>query len=483
MPDLVNTPEFEKQCYDISHEWFIVDGVDFSSIEEVSLGGVVQLQVFEKLFENAQVNADRNDIRSIIKRFSLEWTARASASLFDSTDDDQSADIMFIYDVNNDPMIHALNTLGVSLEEKGHSVLAVIIDKTIANKCSVKRKISWFKRLSFSGFLNAVRSLFKLHHDRRSKFEKYFSSLVASCGVNKARVVNRYFNWQSFQVLLEVSAVQSLLRDKRPAVVVLASDAHRVSRMVVFLCKAMNIKTVVYQHGATIWEYGYIPVYADRMLVWGEASKQWFVNRSVKEEKLVEVGNLRSDELGYKDLDVRQFAEKRKLYFFPNPIDRKITEQVIELFIDLCERFDMEGVLKLHPSEKNLHFFEERISKVKSLISISTDPVNEAGITPGDVAVVVNSTAGVDFCLEGGYVLNIEVQSMPNPIDYEGYGVGVKATLDTYLEDFERLSLIDPADYLKKRKMFIYSYLGNLDGQAKQRACAVIECFAKSKSR
>ena len=389
-----------------------------------------------------------------------------------------NADILFIYDVNHDPMITALNTMGTSLEGKGYSVLAVVVDNAIAKKCGLVRKISWFKHLSWSDFSKAVRSLFKLHRGRSSKFDKYFSSLISRCGLYKARLVNRYFKWQSFQLLLELYVMQALIRDKKPKVVVLASDAHRVSRMVVLLCNVMNIKTVVYQHGATIWEYGYVPVYADRMLVWGSASKQWFVDRGVNEDKLVEVGNLRSDELGCKYLDQNQFTGKRKLYFFPNPIDRKITQQVIELFIDLCERFDLEGVLKLHPSEKNLHFFEERISKVKQLISVSTDPINKAGINPGDIAVVVNSTAGVDFCLEGGYVLNIEVDSMPNPIDYEGCGVGVKATVDTYLEAFERLSLIKPVDYLKNRELFIYSYLGKLDGKAKQRACDIIERLA-----
>lgn len=472
---LVNNSEFEKQCYYVSHNWFVVDDVDFTVVDGVSIGKVVQLQIFEKLFESSQINADSNDIRSIIKKMNLEWVVRAFASRFDSVKDDKQTDILFVYDVNNGPMIHALNVIGLSLEKSGHSVLAVVVDKTIANKCKLARKISWFKSLAFLDLFQAVKSSFKLNRVRARNFEKYFYFLVSTCGLKKARRVHRYFKWQSSQLLLELRVIRSLLRNKKPAVVVLASDAHRVSRMVVLLCKTMGIRTVVYQHGATIWEYGYVPVFADRMLVWGEASKQWFTDRGVNAEQLIEVGNLRSDEVGYKALTEMDFLHKKKVYFFPNPIDRKITDDVISRFISICENYELDGVLKLHPSEKNLKFFEERISGVKQLIRISTDPISEAGINPGDVAIVVNSTAGVDFCLEGGYVLNIEIDSMPNPIDYEGFGVGIKTGMETCLDDFERLIVLLPEDYLKNRKEFIRSYLGDLDGKVKDRACNVID--------
>lgn len=474
--------EFEKQCYDVSHNWFVVDGIDLTKVDGVSLGKVTQLQVFEKLFESSQVNADRNDIRSIIKSFNLEWVARAFLSMFDSVNDAEGADVLLVYDVNNDPMIDAINIIGLSLEEKGYSVLAVVVDKTIARKCKLTRKISWFKCFYFSDFFHSIKSFFKLHRARVCKYTEYFSFLVSSFGLKKARTVNRYFNWQSFQLLQDIQAIRSLLRNKKPAVVVLASDAHRVSRIVVFLCKLMNIQTVVYQHGATIWQYGYIPVYANRMMVWGESSKQWFMSHGVNQEQLIEVGNLRSDEIGYKDITVSEFSQKRKVYFFPNPIDRKITDDVISIFISICEHYGLDGVLKLHPSEKNLDFFEKRISCVKQLIRISTDAISNAGISPGDVAIVVNSTAGVDFCLEGGYVLNVEVDSMPNPIDYEGFGVGVKTSLTTCFDNFDRLTAIAPEKYLLNRERFIRSYLGNLDGKVKDRACSVVESLIRCDS-
>jgi len=478
MSDTENNPYSEKQCYEDSHNWFIVNGVDTTRVDSVSLGKVIQLQVFEKLFESSQINSDQINIRSVLKSFNLEWMARAFASYFDGITDDEQAEVLLIFDVNNDPMIQALNTLGVTLRADGCSVLAVVVDKAIAKKCNIERKISWFQCLLLSDLVKVVTQLFRLHRSRFGSSKRCIKSLAQIYGADKSRKIASYFRWQSPQLLLEIRVLKSLLIKKKPSVVVLASDAHRVSRMFVFLCGLMQIKTVVYQHGATIWEYGYVPVYADRMLVWGESSKQWFVERGVTEDKLTKVGNLRSDDSGYEVISINDFTHKKKVYFFPNPIDRAVTDDVLSMFVDICDHYKLEGVVKLHPSEKNIQFFEERTTQTKSPISISVAPIHQAGVNPGDIAIVVNSTAGVDFCLEGGYVLNVEVDTMPNPIDYEGYGVGVKVSSSSYIEGFDRLLTLSAENYLVNRDVFIRSYLGVLDGRVKNRACEVIKEMA-----
>ncbi len=460
----------EKVCYEASHNWFLGKDVDSTVVDNVSVGCVLQLQIFEKLFESSQVNADRNDIRSLLKKFNLEWTVRSFASLFDKESDKAQSDFLVVYDVNNDPMIQALNSIGSSLEEQGQSVSAVTIDSSISAKCSLARKISWFKCFSIHHVIQSIKKYILLKGASADSIEDGFGLLKDTFGLEKAKRVRRHYRTQALQVLLEIAAISSLLKKKNPKVVVLASDAHRVSRTFVFLCKSLKIKTVVYQHGATIWEYGYVPVYADRMLVWGRSAREWFEARGVASEKLVEVGNLRSDKEGCKPIAKNEFCEDRTVYFFPNPIGREITAKLVNLLVEICTRYGLNGVIKLHPSEKNIDFFMDAISKASCAIDISTAPMNEVGIKAGDVAIVVNSTAGIDCCLQGAYVFNVEVASMPNPIDYEGYGVGVKTNLTNYFDDFERLIAMSPEDYLLNRKVFVMSYLGNLDGKVRERA-------------
>ena len=116
----------------------------------------------------------------------------------------------------------------------------------------------------------------------------------------------------------------------------------------------------------------------------------------------------------------------------------------------------------------------------KSRIVISKRPIGKAGVTLGDVGLVVNSTAGIDFCYEGGYVFNIDVGSMPNPIDYEGAGVGVRCDdHGSCFEDYDRLVAIPIDEYLTNRAEFLRMQLGALDGQAIGRSCALIQNAGK----
>lgn len=474
MSDAGRVRSFERVCYDYSHQWFSKDGVDHSELGGISVGKIFQLWVFEKLFEASQINADRLDLRSLLKRLNLEWVARSLTGIFSRDRDRGVVDYLLVFDVNNDPMINALNAIGDGLRERGFSVAAVTVDKNISRKCQIPRKVSWFSLFSFSNFLVAIRRYVGFRFEQMADLECDALSIERQFGRKKAQSITRYVGFQSLQLSFEIQAIRALLLAKTPKVVVLASDAHRVSRTFVLLCKLLGVKTVVYQHGATIWEYGYVPVFADRMLVWGRSSREWFERRGVLAGRLAEVGNLVSDKQGLKGLESANFSTSRKVYFFPNPIDRHITEMVLALFIGLCRRYALSGVVKLHPSERNIDFFEERISGFDDLVSISQAPISAAGVRPGDIAIVVNSTAGIDCCMYGALILNIEVETMPNPIDYEAGGVGLKAKFDDYTSKFERLMMMSPDDYFPHRNKFIRDYLGPLDGNAVKRACQEI---------
>lgn len=460
---------FERVCYDHSHQWFLKDDIDCSKLEGVSVGKIFQLWTFEKFFEASQVNADRLDVRSLLKRLSLEWTVRSLASIFSRNSDAEKTEYLLVYDVNNDPMINALNAIGEELRRRGVSISAVTVDRNISRKCSIPRQVSWFSFFSLTNFFVGIERYIKFYFGQVTNLKSCAFSLQQQFGKKKARSVRRYMTFQSLQLSFEIQAIRSLLMAKKPKVVILASDAHRVSRTFVFLCKLLRVKTVVYQHGATIWEYGYVPVFADRMLVWGNASRRWFQQRGVSVDKLVEVGNLQADMRPIPRLTPTVFQRNKKIFFFPNPIDRDITRDVLDVFIELCSRFSMEGVVKLHPSERNIDFFESHISSARNNVSVIQVSMAEAGVLPGDIAVVVNSTAGIDCCIYGAYIFNIEISSMPNPVDYERGGVGVRASLDSYVDKFDHLLELPVEDYICARDAFLRDYFGPLDGMALER--------------
>lgn len=458
----------EKECEGISKKWFIDHGDDKSEFEGLSLGNVLQLKIFEKIYLQSQVGADNLSFKSLIKRLDLDWIIKIVFSLFSKDKDKKQRDYLFFYDVNNKPMIDALNVLSASLSNDGACVGAITVDRIVSMKCSVENKLTWFGYFSKKDFYNFIKLSYKyciFIRSLRGRFDK----LNITVGSAKSKAIEKYFRFQSFFLILEKFAIESILISKRPKVIVVASDAHRVSRMAVILSKKYNIKTVVYQHGATIWEYGYVPVYADKIMVWGEAPKKWFVDRGVSADKIFISGNILMNSHGL-SVKVKRLEENRKLFFFTNPIDRDITKSVIKAIDLICVDKKITGCLKLHPSEKNIDFFQRQAIESSSNLEVSVDTIKNLGIKLGDIAVVINSTAGIDSCLYGAIVFCVDIPGMPNPINYEGGGVGVHSTIKNLSKNFDRIFSFPIEKYAYNRPFFLDREIGNLDGLALQRA-------------
>ena len=462
----------EGRCEEIAQTWFKVDGDDSSEFDGVSMGELLRLKVFEQLYKRAQVADDGLSIKQMVKRLGLDGVLRALLSFFSGDDDIQEKDYLFIYDINNKPMIDALNLLAISLVAKGESVGAVTIDHAISEQCSVKGKLTWFGVFAFADFLKVLKS-FSRYFTFLKGMNECYNELELVVGRRLCGSVKRYFLCQSFFLLFERQAIESILKHKKPRVIVVASDAHRVAQMAVILGKKSNIKTIVYQHGATIWGYGYVPVYADKIMVWGESSRQWLIKREVLPSQISVVGNILMEvtklERAYRPPELG-----KRIYFFPNPIDRAVIKIIVNAIDSACVKFKTTGCLKLHPSEKNVSFFKNIIKTSISELALSTCAIRDLDISLGDIAVIVNSTAGVDACLKGAVVLCVDVPGMPNSINYESAGVGVHTTIEEFECGVARALSIKIDSYKVNREEFLNDQMGNLDGVAIERAAQVL---------
>ncbi len=82
--------------------------------------------------------------------------------------------------------------------------------------------------------------------------------------------------------------------------VVFMQDRRKEYRLFVDICKRRNIKTVVYQHGLTPYkEYmpmsdlSYVPLYADNMVVWGKAGKEYMMSKGTEDDRIIVAGNFK----------------------------------------------------------------------------------------------------------------------------------------------------------------------------------------------
>lgn len=467
----------EETAYQLSHNWFLIDGKDFQVVDGVSIGLVLQLVTFEFFFKNANETRQRKGCKGLLKKKHLEWQARFLYSYLTQWKVNlPQVDLVTVFGVNNSPMIESANLVAHTCSSEQLSTGGIVVDKSI--HLQVASTLECYYWTSAYGIVD------ELHVKRIAREQlKIFTSLhgqycnnLDAYKIKKSRKVKflKFIRRQIPQLCREIVALSNLLTKLAPKAILLASDAHRIERIIVQVAKKQEVATYVVQHGAPIWRYGYVPVVADKMLVWGEDAFNWFVKHGVPSEKLVIVGNPRFDKLAVINLEKKRVA-KMKLFLLPNPIDRDLTSKMISSFISAVRFHDGPAIIKLHPSETDIDWFRDQIPEhLKSKIQISTLPLAEVGISMGDVAVVGNSTAGVDVVLLGGTIVNVKLPGMPNPIPYSKYKVGVDADLENIGDAIFRVKINDQEQRIKNRKIFLEKFLYRLDGKSAKRASTVI---------
>lgn len=154
---------------------------------------------------------------------------------------------------------------------------------------------------------------------------------------------------------------------------------------VIFLCaKKHGVPTIVLQHGVVNPPYGYTPLLAAKVCVWGEMQKQQLIELGVKNNQIIVTGtpliqkvekadNLRHDILKRINTDVR----KKNIFLAINPIKDDYNRQLIETFIQACNNLNPDLYqcwLKLHPAQNVGSYSWLKDSKIR----LMSKEVNQA---------------------------------------------------------------------------------------------------------
>jgi hypothetical protein len=86
-------------------------------------------------------------------------------------------------------------------------------------------------------------------------------------------------------------------RRLQPDVLVLAEDATPLARLAVEVARRHQAASVVIQHGAPCCRFGFAPLAADRILVWGRSSRNQLMRWDIPGEQIVVTGSPRHDRL------------------------------------------------------------------------------------------------------------------------------------------------------------------------------------------
>lgn len=474
-------PFTEDAAYDAAVSWFLCGGADITEVRGVSLGKVFQIHVFETFYPQANALKEGKGLYNLVKRLGYDWHLRFFHSYLHSLRSNgacRSRGIVLLYDVNNSPSIANLNLVSGKLSESNIHLTGLTVDRNIQRRITHAKDTCLIGQFYSPKMETEVRRLARAVSGRLDSARKEIKKNIERCCSSMTGFADEFISRIKRdipQAIREILSIERAFEKLTPETVVMASDAHRISRMTAIIARRMGISTTVIQHGAPIWKYGYVPVYADRMAVWGDESREWFKKNGVPSGKLVVTGCPRYDNLRFAELE--NAPPEPALYLMTNPIDKELNRKILETFAGVPVKGFREVAVKVHPSEKDLSLYEDVLKETN--IRVIRDTNIKELVRPCDIIVVGNSTAGIDALAAGCVLVNLELEGLPNSIPYEKYGVAITTDFNGLKEAVKEAFRLREGpglqDHQQKCRNFIRSYLCELDGRSTDRVVSLIK--------
>ena len=355
--------------------------------------------------------------------------------------------------------------------------------------CQTGREVLYFS----DNLVGHVGDFFRLRRSFVEKWEKYrdlLSSSIRWNGLNLWPVVSerfqRIFRQKLPLVAIEVDGARQLLIERKVRSLLLASDAHHGGRLFTLVANQLGIPSLVVQHGATLEDFGYVPLYATRFAAWGEISKQWLIARGVSPERIVITGSPRLDHLA----DNKKFGLTREdfcsLLLLPpsgfwvlwtmDPIIEQENATILKILLDVIKRIEWcYLVIRPHPGSPKTGWISRFVDSQKRVVVSSPGyPLYEI-LKAVDAVIIQDSTVGLEaMALDKPVIL-----LYPSSKLYTQSGAVVEVTnadeLQLEIEKLYRDRVLTERDSLAAaRYNFVRSYLLNIDGQSTRRVAEAI---------
>ncbi|MBA2571278.1 MAG: hypothetical protein H0V04_08880 [Chloroflexi bacterium] len=308
-------------------------------------------------------------------------------------------------------------------------------------------------------------------HDVRAPFLRAVAPLVTRSGP-----------W----LWAERAALEIAFERLRPRIVVMASDQHRIGWLASRVAGQMAIPSVVLQHGLPQGRTGYVPVVADHVAVWSEASREWFLGEGTPAARLVVTGSPRLDGL-VRVARARERASERgrggrpQVLLALSPGATEPNERVLRLVLDASKDLPQARlVVKLHPGSGDWRFVRREVARlddgVRSRVRIAHREPLAPLLSWADVTVVLRTTVALESLVAGTPVVAADV-GVPSIADLELRDLDLdRAGTATDLAALVR-RLADPDErraWLEIRRDRIERLAGPADGRAAERIAQLL---------
>lgn len=407
------------------------------------------------LFENQ--NNKESSLISFIKKYSLDNILKSLASFFTITNKKTShISVLFVNDIYNFSMISNSRIIQKEFDKKiFHEVIS---DKRIKDDQSV---LIFQKSVFLKSAIDFISLIFSYNQIK-----------------NELKEISKIFSVNIFKILLNIfdsifiiNTVEAFFdKYKNINSVVLNTDAHKISRAIVFYCKKKNINTYVLQHGEPVAHFGYLPVYSDKLFTWGLYSYNWFVQNNTNNDHLIITGTPKVDDLysivGNQD---KLIIDNLSILVILNPIGESLCEDFLKIIKEACLRTNKNYKLsiKLHPSSKSYQHLPAKILQNIDYKIYYLDDLHTL-IKNNDLVISTPSTAGSEVVACQKPLLTMYFEELTYTLAYESYDCNIKfhdlTSLIFYLDDIDNLQ-----SNLIFYDKFIKDYFYKLDGKSSKR--------------
>ena len=167
----------------------------------------------------------------------------------------------------------------------------------------------------------------------RNGIEKNILSLYVDLLINLLR-----FNfWDAF---FQRNKIKLLLGDY---------DRGNASAPIFVAAKKYKTPSVVIQHGVINPPYGYTPLIADIVFVWGKMQKKQYLELGVTDERIVITGTPIVSKIA--TINKVKLNTKKNIVLAVNPIKKEYIKQQIDTFSQLAQKDNYNLYIKVHPSQ------------------------------------------------------------------------------------------------------------------------------------
>lgn len=326
--------------------------------------------------------------------------------------------IVAFYEINNNSMINILNTV-----IKGKDNFMAFYNN---EKLRGRIKVSSNNIHSFLSFIDIFSIWDRSKRTPYKLFEKNILKSINQFDLDKAvkhkfkKEVRKIYLFLYSSLLLEAQALERMLIKSEAKGIVLSSDSHKTSRLLVLIGNYLKINSLVLQHG-TVGKLAFTPIMSNYFAAWGEIPKKQLISFGENEKKIITTGNV----ILTKPLDLKVIDKLNlKILVATNPIGKENLIEFIELITKSISNITTPYQLKvrLHPGEDNKDIVIDSLMQSGTNYCIDDSKDIRTSIEWSDIVLVSNSTVGIEALFHKRFLIVIDLgEKVPMFIPYSEY--------------------------------------------------------------